>query len=38
MGKFSRSRYAVQNGPTDHTYYTQLNMTRTIDPINVGRG
>src|SRR6202035_319966 len=25
--------YAVQNGPTDHTYYTQVNMTRTIEQI-----
>jgi len=23
----------VQNGPTDHTYYTQVNMTRTIEQI-----
>ncbi len=27
------SPYAVQNGPTDHTYYTQMNMTRTIEQI-----
>ena len=27
------SPYAVQNGPTDHTYYTQVNMTRTIEQI-----
>jgi hypothetical protein len=25
--------YVVQNGPTDHTYYTQVNMTRTIEQI-----
>jgi hypothetical protein len=23
----------VQNGPTDHTYYSQVNMTRTIEQI-----
>jgi YVTN family beta-propeller protein len=27
------SPYAVQQGPTDHTYYTQVNMTRTIEQI-----
>jgi YVTN family beta-propeller protein len=27
------SPYAVQNRPTDHTYYTQVNMTRTIEQI-----
>jgi len=27
------SPYAVQAGPTDHTYYTQVNMTRTIEQI-----
>ena len=27
------SPYAVQSGPTDHTYYTQVNMTRTIEQI-----
>ncbi len=27
------SPYAVQNGPTDHTYYTQVNMTRTIEQV-----
>jgi YVTN family beta-propeller protein len=27
------SPYAVQHGPTDHTYYTQINMTRTIEQI-----
>jgi len=27
------SPYAVQNGTTDHTYYTQVNMTRTIEQI-----
>jgi YVTN family beta-propeller protein len=27
------SPYAVQNGPVDHTYYTQVNMTRTIEQI-----
>jgi YVTN family beta-propeller protein len=27
------SPYAVQGGPTDHTYYTQVNMTRTIEQI-----
>ena len=27
------SPYAVQNGPTDHTYYTQVSMTRTIEQI-----
>jgi YVTN family beta-propeller protein len=27
------SPYAVQNGPTDNTFYTQTNMTRTIEQI-----
>jgi YVTN family beta-propeller protein len=27
------SPYAVQNGSTQHTYYTQVNMTRTIEQI-----
>jgi YVTN family beta-propeller protein len=27
------SPFAKQNGPTDHTYYTQVNMTRTIEQI-----
>jgi len=27
------SPYAVQSGPTDHTYYTQVNMTRTMEQI-----
>jgi YVTN family beta-propeller protein len=27
------SPYVVQKGPTDHTYYTQVNMTRTIEQI-----
>ena len=27
------SPYAVQNGPTDHTTYTQVNMTRTMEQI-----
>jgi len=27
------SPYAVQYGLTDHTYYTQVNMTRTIEQI-----
>jgi YVTN family beta-propeller protein len=27
------SPYVVQNGATDHTYYTQVNMTRTIEQI-----
>jgi YVTN family beta-propeller protein len=27
------SPYAVQNGAADHTYYTQINMTRTIEQI-----
>jgi YVTN family beta-propeller protein len=27
------SPYAVQYGPTQHTYYTQVNMTRTIEQI-----
>ncbi|GAC1303991.1 MAG: alkaline phosphatase family protein [Steroidobacteraceae bacterium] len=27
------SPYAVQHEPTDHTYYTQVNMTRTIEQI-----
>ncbi len=30
---FIISPYAVQNGPTDHTYYTQVSMTRTIEQI-----
>jgi len=30
---FIVSPYAVQNGPTDHTYYTQVNMTRTMEQI-----
>jgi YVTN family beta-propeller protein len=30
---FIVSPYAVQNGHTDHTYYTQVNMTRTIEQI-----
>jgi hypothetical protein len=30
---FIVSPYAVQGGPTDHTYYTQVNMTRTIEQI-----
>jgi YVTN family beta-propeller protein len=30
---FIVSPYAVQNGATDHTYYTQVNMTRTIEQI-----
>jgi YVTN family beta-propeller protein len=30
---FIVSPYTVQNGPTDHTYYTQVNMTRTIEQI-----
>ena len=30
---FIISPYVVQNGPTDHTYYTQVNMTRTIEQI-----
>jgi YVTN family beta-propeller protein len=30
---FIVSPYAVQNGSTDHTYYTQVNMTRTIEQI-----
>jgi YVTN family beta-propeller protein len=30
---FVVSPYAVQNGSTDHTYYTQVNMTRTIEQI-----
>jgi YVTN family beta-propeller protein len=30
---FIISPYAVQNGFTDHTYYTQVNMTRTIEQI-----
>ena len=30
---FIVSPYAVQNGPTDHHYYTQVNMTRTIEQI-----
>ena len=32
------SPYAVQNGPTDHTYYTQVNMTRTIEQITRSDG
>jgi YVTN family beta-propeller protein len=27
------SPYVVQNGPADHTYYTQVNMTRTMEQI-----
>ena len=27
------SPYTVQQGPADHTYYTQVNMTRTIEQI-----
>jgi YVTN family beta-propeller protein len=27
------SPYVVQNGPTDRTYYTQVNMTRTMEQI-----
>ncbi len=27
------SPFAVQHAPTDHTYYTQVNMTRTIEQI-----
>jgi len=27
------SPYVMQNAPTDHTYYTQVNMTRTIEQI-----
>jgi len=27
------SPYTMQNGPADHTYYTQVNMTRTIEQI-----
>ncbi len=27
------SPYTVQNGPADHTYYTQVNMTRTVEQI-----
>jgi len=27
------SPFTIQNGPTDHTYYTQVNMTRTIEQI-----
>ncbi len=27
------SPYTVQNGPTEHTYYTQVNMTRTMEQI-----
>jgi YVTN family beta-propeller protein len=27
------SPYALQGGPTDNTYYTQVNMTRTIEQI-----
>ena len=27
------SPYTVQNGPTQHTYYTQVNMTRTMEQI-----
>jgi YVTN family beta-propeller protein len=30
---FIVSPYVVQNGPTDHTYYTQVNMTRTMEQI-----
>jgi len=27
------SPYVTQNGPTEHTFYTQVNMTRTIEQI-----
>ena len=27
------SPYVIQNGPTDHTFYTQVNLTRTIEQI-----
>lgn len=27
------SPYVKQNGPTEHTYYTQVNMTRTVEQI-----
>ncbi len=27
------SPYTIQNGPTDHTFYTQVNLTRTIEQI-----
>ncbi len=27
------SPYTLQNGPADHTFYTQVNMTRTIEQI-----
>ncbi len=27
------SPYVVQNGPAEHTYYTQVNMTRTMEQI-----
>jgi YVTN family beta-propeller protein len=30
---YAISPYTIQNGPTDHTYYTQVNMTRTIEQI-----
>src|SRR5258708_315914 len=30
---FIVSPYVMQGGPTDHTYYTQVNMTRTIEQI-----
>jgi len=30
---FIVSPYVKQGGPTDHTYYTQVNMTRTIEQI-----
>jgi YVTN family beta-propeller protein len=30
---FIISPYAVQGGPADHTFYTQVNMTRTIEQI-----
>jgi YVTN family beta-propeller protein len=30
---FIVSPYALQYGPADHTYYTQVNMTRTIEQI-----
>jgi YVTN family beta-propeller protein len=30
---FVVSPYVVQNGPADHHYYTQVNMTRTIEQI-----
>ncbi|MBV9035198.1 MAG: bifunctional YncE family protein/alkaline phosphatase family protein [Acidobacteriaceae bacterium] len=30
---YNISPYNAQNGPADHTYYTQVNMTRTIEQI-----